>query len=234
MDCLGSLLARLAAAVQACCYMSRSTGKRSTWRLCALPQAPTSLTVRRPPPPAPCPVNPLEGLRARPQASAAWNAEFLDSAAAYCGVPLALGLDVCSAKRADGIQYRLGLHQARLPCPRPYSTLHAKNPNPGPAPGVPPGAAPGARPALAAPARARAPAGARRSGALPGGQPGSPPGVDPLAACALTPGSLKDLATCAPARCRRLSDTLSKLLRSQGGARLWGIRAARLRAGVRA
>ncbi|KAK9843446.1 hypothetical protein WJX81_003011 [Elliptochloris bilobata] len=44
------------------------------------------------------------------QASAAWNSEFLDSAAAYCVVPLALALDVGSTQRADGIQYRLGLH----------------------------------------------------------------------------------------------------------------------------
>ncbi len=47
------------------------------------------------------------------QASAAWNGEFLDSAAAYCAVPLALALDVGSTARADGIQYRVGLHQAR-------------------------------------------------------------------------------------------------------------------------
>ena len=47
------------------------------------------------------------------QALAAWNGEFLDSAAAYCVVPLALALDVGSTERADGIQYRLGLHQVR-------------------------------------------------------------------------------------------------------------------------
>ena len=49
----------------------------------------------------------------RCQALAAWNGEFLDSAAAYCVVPLAVALDVGSTERADGIQYRLGLHQVR-------------------------------------------------------------------------------------------------------------------------
>ncbi|CAL8462881.1 g2415 [Coccomyxa elongata] len=43
-------------------------------------------------------------------ASLAWNEEYLDSAAAYCRVPLSSSLDVASQNRQDGIQYRVGVH----------------------------------------------------------------------------------------------------------------------------
>ena len=43
----------------------------------------------------------------------AWNEENLDSAAAYCRVPLASALDLASQDRADGIQYRVGVYQVR-------------------------------------------------------------------------------------------------------------------------
>ncbi len=43
-------------------------------------------------------------------ASLAWNEEYLDSAAAYCRVPLSSSLDVASQDRQDGIQYRVGVH----------------------------------------------------------------------------------------------------------------------------
>ena len=43
-------------------------------------------------------------------ASLAWNEEYLDSAAAYCTVPLSSSLDVASQDRQDGIQYRVGVH----------------------------------------------------------------------------------------------------------------------------
>ena len=46
----------------------------------------------------------------------AWNEDNLDSAAAYCRVPLASAVDVASQDRQDGIQYRVGVYQvgARL------------------------------------------------------------------------------------------------------------------------
>ncbi|KAK9806896.1 hypothetical protein WJX72_006721 [[Myrmecia] bisecta] len=44
-------------------------------------------------------------------ASAAWGQEYLDSAASYCPVPLTLSMDVASKARADGMQYRAGVHQ---------------------------------------------------------------------------------------------------------------------------
>ena len=44
----------------------------------------------------------------------AWNEEALDSAAATCRVPLSSSLDLASQTRQDGIQYRVGLHQASL------------------------------------------------------------------------------------------------------------------------
>ena len=43
--------------------------------------------------------------------SAAWNQEYLDSAASYNTVPMAMSLDLASKDRPDGIQYRAGLHQ---------------------------------------------------------------------------------------------------------------------------
>lgn len=43
-------------------------------------------------------------------ASLAWNEEDLDSAAAYCTVPLSSSIDVASQDRQDGIQYRVGVH----------------------------------------------------------------------------------------------------------------------------
>lgn len=46
--------------------------------------------------------------------SIAWNEEALDSAAATCRVPLSSSLDLASQTRQDGIQYRVGLHQASL------------------------------------------------------------------------------------------------------------------------
>lgn len=46
-------------------------------------------------------------------ASLAWNEEYLDSAAAYCRVPLSSSLDMASQNRQDGIQYRVGVHHVR-------------------------------------------------------------------------------------------------------------------------
>ena len=43
--------------------------------------------------------------------SSAWNQEYLDSAASYNTVPMAMSLDLASKDRPDGIQYRVGLHQ---------------------------------------------------------------------------------------------------------------------------
>ncbi|KAL3142995.1 hypothetical protein ABBQ38_003276 [Trebouxia sp. C0009 RCD-2024] len=43
--------------------------------------------------------------------SAAWNQEYVDSAASYNTVPMAMSLDLASKDRPDGIQYRAGLHQ---------------------------------------------------------------------------------------------------------------------------
>ena len=43
--------------------------------------------------------------------SAAWNQEYLDSAANYSTVPMAMSLDAVSKDRPDGIQYRLGVHK---------------------------------------------------------------------------------------------------------------------------
>ncbi len=52
------------------------------------------------------------------RAKAVRNMQYLDSAAAYSTVPLAVSLDLCSVVRGDGIQYRAGFHQARqLPTP---------------------------------------------------------------------------------------------------------------------
>ncbi|BDA48124.1 hypothetical protein COCOBI_11-3820 [Coccomyxa sp. Obi] len=48
-------------------------------------------------------------------ASLAWNEEYLDSAAAYCRVPLSSSLDVASQNRQDGIQYRVGVHHVAAP-----------------------------------------------------------------------------------------------------------------------
>lgn len=48
-------------------------------------------------------------------ASTAWNQEYLDSAANYSTVPMALSLDLASKDRPDGIQYRVGLHQVSAP-----------------------------------------------------------------------------------------------------------------------
>ena len=48
-------------------------------------------------------------------ASLAWNEEYLDSAAAYCRVPLSSSLDMASQNRQDGIQYRVGVHHVRTP-----------------------------------------------------------------------------------------------------------------------
>lgn len=45
--------------------------------------------------------------------STAWNQDYLDSAATYCAVPMAMSLDLASKDRPDGIQYRVGLHQVR-------------------------------------------------------------------------------------------------------------------------
>lgn len=47
--------------------------------------------------------------------STAWNQEYLDSAANYSTVPMALSLDLASKDRPDGIQYRVGLHQVSAP-----------------------------------------------------------------------------------------------------------------------
>lgn len=47
------------------------------------------------------------------QAAVSRNLDHLDSAAAYCHLPLALSLDLCSQPREDGIQYRAGLHRVR-------------------------------------------------------------------------------------------------------------------------
>ena len=49
--------------------------------------------------------------------------EYLDSAATYCGVPLALSLDLASTIRDDGIQYRAGIHQVRAATPLPSLLL---------------------------------------------------------------------------------------------------------------
>lgn len=51
-------------------------------------------------------------------ATVALNEEFLDSAAAYCRVPVFSSLDVASQDRQDGIQYRAGIHQVcpSVPC----------------------------------------------------------------------------------------------------------------------
>lgn len=46
------------------------------------------------------------------RAKATRNMDYLDSAAMYCNIPLALSLDLASDVRDDGIQYRAGLHQA--------------------------------------------------------------------------------------------------------------------------
>ncbi len=46
--------------------------------------------------------------------SIAWNEQALDSAAAYCQVPLSSSVDLASHIRQDGIQYRVGVHQASL------------------------------------------------------------------------------------------------------------------------
>lgn len=46
------------------------------------------------------------------KAKATRNMDYLDSAATYCNIPLALSLDLSSDVRDDGIQYRAGLHQA--------------------------------------------------------------------------------------------------------------------------
>ena len=46
--------------------------------------------------------------------STAWNQEYLDSAANYSTVPMAMSLDLASKDRPDGIQYRVGLHQVLL------------------------------------------------------------------------------------------------------------------------
>jgi hypothetical protein len=48
--------------------------------------------------------------------STAWNQEYLDSAANYSTVPMALSLDLASKDRPDGIQYRVGLHQVLVAC----------------------------------------------------------------------------------------------------------------------
>lgn len=45
----------------------------------------------------------------------AWNEGNLDSAAAYCQVPLASAVDVASQDRQDGIQYRVGMYQVGRP-----------------------------------------------------------------------------------------------------------------------
>ena len=44
--------------------------------------------------------------------SIAWNEQALDSAAAYCRVPMSSSVDLASQTRQDGIQYRVGIHQA--------------------------------------------------------------------------------------------------------------------------
>ena len=46
--------------------------------------------------------------------SIAWNEEALDSAAAYCRVPLSSSVDLASHTRQDGIQYRAGIYQVQL------------------------------------------------------------------------------------------------------------------------
>ena len=43
--------------------------------------------------------------------SIAWNEQALDSAAAYCRVPMSSSVDLASQTRQDGIQYRVGVHQ---------------------------------------------------------------------------------------------------------------------------
>lgn len=48
-------------------------------------------------------------------AAVAFNEEFLDSAAAYCRVPLCGSLDLASQDRQDGIQYRVGIHHVGPP-----------------------------------------------------------------------------------------------------------------------
>ena len=45
------------------------------------------------------------------RAKATRNMDYLDSAAMYCSVPVALSLDLASDVRDDGIQYRAGFHQ---------------------------------------------------------------------------------------------------------------------------
>lgn len=52
--------------------------------------------------------NPLLG---QVKAKATRNMDYLDSAATYCNVPLALSLDLASDARDDGIQYRAGLYK---------------------------------------------------------------------------------------------------------------------------
>lgn len=55
--------------------------------------------------------------------STAWNQEYLDSAAKYSAVPMAMSLDLASKDRPDGIQYRVGVHQV---CPFPKVCLLSK------------------------------------------------------------------------------------------------------------
>ena len=43
--------------------------------------------------------------------TAAWNQDYVDSAASYCTVPTTVSCDLASKDRPDGIQYRVGLHQ---------------------------------------------------------------------------------------------------------------------------
>ena len=55
------------------------------------------------------------------RAAATRHMEYLDSAATYCTMPLALSLDLASSARSDGIQYKAGIHQV-CACPTPAAT----------------------------------------------------------------------------------------------------------------
>jgi hypothetical protein len=46
-------------------------------------------------------------------ATLGYNLDYIDNAGDYAHVPLAASLDLASQDRADGLQYRVGLHQVR-------------------------------------------------------------------------------------------------------------------------
>ncbi len=49
-------------------------------------------------------------------AQAGYHQDYVDSNGEYAHVPLALSLDLASQYRADGLQYRVGLHQVCRDC----------------------------------------------------------------------------------------------------------------------